>query len=65
MAQTIVRVRPTNGLWRVEHNGTVVKKMPIREEAIALGRELAHMHHGVLIGEDPAGRLVERDNYSS
>jgi hypothetical protein len=64
MHQTIVRVRATNGQWRVDRNGTVITRLPEREEAVALARELASRDHGFLIAEDRAGRLVERNDYN-
>ena len=63
MPQTIVRVRATNGQWRVDRNGTVVTRLPVREDALAVARALASRDHGFLIAEDRTGRLVERDDY--
>lgn len=64
MPQTIVRVRATNGQWRVDRNGTVISRLSERDEAVALARELASRDHGFLIAEDPSGRLVERSDYN-
>jgi hypothetical protein len=48
----------------VDRNGTVITRLPEREEAVALARELASRDHGFLIAEDRAGRLVERNDYN-